>query len=213
MLSLPQLRFHPGVRVNFDVPSYVRQLVLVEALDVAKGRACLWSRRSERWMPAGEFFPVTLGRGGTIASAQKKEGDGKTPEGLFPLRRLFVREDARADLRLGRLRIATVPVVPEDKWIDDPDHRDYNRRVRGITTAKSFEPLWRSSGVYDLVLEIGYNDSPVEPGRGSAIFLHGWASPDESTAGCVAAALADLKVLVTKLDSSMAPSILIRPIL
>ena len=54
----------------------------------------------------------------------------------------------------------------------------------------------RSDRLYDLVVVLGYNDNPVIPGLGSAIFLH-VAAPDFSpTEGCVALAPADLKAVV-----------------
>jgi L,D-peptidoglycan transpeptidase YkuD (ErfK/YbiS/YcfS/YnhG family) len=43
---------------------------------------------------------------------------------------------------------------------------------------------------------LGWNDGPVERGRGSAIFLH-IARPDYApTEGCVALALADLRMVL-----------------
>src|SRR3546814_19709072 len=56
----------------------------------------------------------------------------------------------------------------------DPLH--YNRLVR-LPFAASHERMWRDDGLYDLVVEIGYNDMPPVPGLGSAIFLH-LARPD-----------------------------------
>ncbi len=55
------------------------------------------------------------------------------------------------------------------------------------------ERLWREDAVYDIVGVLGWNDDPVRPGRGSAIFLH-VARPDFApTEGCVALALPDLR--------------------
>ncbi len=52
--------------------------------------------------------------------------------------------------------------------------------------------LWRADHVYDLIVPLGYNDDPVVPGKGSAIFMH-VAKPDYApTEGCVALALPDL---------------------
>jgi len=58
------------------------------------------------------------------------------------------------------------------------------------------ERLWREDHVYDLIVALGYNDDPILPGRGSAIFLH-VARPDYSpTEGCVACARDDLLALL-----------------
>jgi L,D-peptidoglycan transpeptidase YkuD (ErfK/YbiS/YcfS/YnhG family) len=56
--------------------------------------------------------------------------------------------------------------------------------------------MWRKDDLYDLVVVLGHNDSPVVPGAGSAIFMH-VALPDYApTEGCIALALADLVELV-----------------
>ena len=66
----------------------------------------------------------------------------------------------------------------------------------------SAERLWRKDGIYDLIVPLGYNDDPVVPGAGSAIFLH-VARPDFApTAGCVALAFADLLIVLAAADRS-----------
>ncbi len=140
----------------------------------------------------GRSARCALGRGGV--ARDKREGDGVTPAGRFPLRRLLYRAD-----RLGRPTTG-LPVDrlgPDDGWCDDPLDPRYNRQVR-LPYAAHCERLWREDHVYDLVLVIGYNDAPAVPGRGSAIFLH-LARPDFSpTEGCVALALPDLLALLAE---------------
>jgi L,D-peptidoglycan transpeptidase YkuD (ErfK/YbiS/YcfS/YnhG family) len=59
--------------------------------------------------------------------------------------------------------------------------------------------MWREDHLYDLVAVLGYNDRPVVPGKGSAIFLH-LAQPDYSaTQGCVAMAMDDLLAAIEQL--------------
>ena len=84
-------------------------------------------------------------------------------------------------------------------WCDDPAHDEYNRLVK-LPFSASHEMMWRDDGAYDLVVTLGYNDAPPEPGRGSAIFLHCIASGKAYTAGCVALARADLLVLLQHSD-------------
>jgi L,D-peptidoglycan transpeptidase YkuD (ErfK/YbiS/YcfS/YnhG family) len=80
-------------------------------------------------------------------------------------------------------------------WCDDPDSASYNQLV-DLPFPGSHEKLWRDDHIYDLIITLGYNDDPVVPDRGSAIFLH-VARPDYSpTEGCVAAALPDLLALM-----------------
>lgn len=139
---------------------------------------------------------AALGRGGIHAG--KREGDGATPVGVLPLRRLFYRAD-----RLPRPRAAcpAEPLSPHDGWCDDPAHPDYNRHVRLPHPARH-EALWRGDATYDLIGVLGWNDDPPRPGRGSAIFLHLARPGYPPTEGCVALALPDLlAMLAAGLDS------------
>jgi L,D-peptidoglycan transpeptidase YkuD (ErfK/YbiS/YcfS/YnhG family) len=56
--------------------------------------------------------------------------------------------------------------------------------------------MWRADDLYDIVGELGWNDAPVVPGHGSAIFLHLARADYGPTAGCVALARADLIVVL-----------------
>jgi hypothetical protein len=48
------------------------------------------------------------------------------------------------------------------------------------------DPLWLEDGLCDVVVEVGHNDDPSVPDRGSAIFLHVAGDDLGPTAGCVA---------------------------
>lgn len=136
-----------------------------------------------------------LGRGGV--GTGKREGDGRTPEGAWPMRRLLYRAD-----RLARptTRLPAAPLAPQDGWCDDPADPCYNRPVRLPYGARA-EALWREDGVYDLIVPLGYNDDPVIAGGGSAIFLH-VARPDyAATEGCVGLAQADLLAVLRSADA------------
>ena len=54
------------------------------------------------------------------------------------------------------------------------------------------ESLWRDDAVYDVLGVLGWNDAPVVPRRGSAIFLHVARWDYTPTEGCLALALPDL---------------------
>ena len=129
---------------------------------------------------------ATFGAGGV--RADKQEGDGATPAGTLPLRRVLFRAD-----RVAR-PVANAPVFPlgpSDGWCDDPAHRDYNQPVTLPHPARH-EALWRDDGQYDVVGVLGWNDAPVVRDRGSAIFLHVSRADGGPTAGCVALLLPDL---------------------
>ncbi|MFC7334830.1 L,D-transpeptidase family protein [Rhodocista pekingensis] len=141
-----------------------------------------------RW-PGGSAR-CAVGRGGI--RPDKREGDGATPVGAFPLRRLLYRPDRLAPPATG-LPLAAIAL--DDGWCDDPAHPAYNRPVR-LPFAAGHEVLWREDAIYDLIVVPGHNDDPPVPGLGSAVFLHVAKPGYEPTAGCVALARDDLLALL-----------------
>jgi L,D-peptidoglycan transpeptidase YkuD (ErfK/YbiS/YcfS/YnhG family) len=136
--------------------------------------------RGGRLSWSGGSAAAVAGRGGVRSN--KREGDGATPAGAYPLVSGFYRED-RVRPRPSALPMR--PLTADDAWVDDPADTQYNRLVALPYPART-EQLWRSDGLYDLLVVIGYNMEPVIPGAGSAIFLHA-ARPDFSnTEGCIA---------------------------
>lgn len=134
----------------------------------------------------GTTYRCTVGKGGL--SADKREGDGCTPLGVFPLRECWWRPDR---LSAPATRLPLHAITARDGWCDDPAHPAYNRHVTLPFPARH-EMLRREDEIYDLIVPLGYNDDPPVPGRGSAIFLH-VAKPDYApTEGCVALAREDL---------------------
>jgi|SRR5690606_21371197 len=145
---------------------------------------------SDGWLRHGaRIYRCALGKGGCKPEADKREGDGATPLGRYPLRQLLYRADRLP--AAPQTRLPGRALMPEDGWCDDPADPAYNRHVR-LPYAASHEKLWRDDPVYDVIVVLGHNDDPPIPGMGSAIFLH-VARPDYSgTEGCVAMALPDL---------------------
>lgn len=138
----------------------------------------------------GEEIPAVIGAAGV--RVHKQEGDHATPVGLLTLRRILYRAD-RVSAPASSLPIE--PLAPNDGWCDDPTHADYNRPVTLPHPARH-ERMWRDDDVYNIVIVLGYNDSPPVPDRGSAIFLH-LQSPDQKpTEGCIALTEADLRRLL-----------------
>ena len=134
----------------------------------------------------GSRVPVVLGHGGV--RQDKREGDGATPLGLLPLRRVLFRADR---VRRPVTAVPVMPLAPEDGWCDDPAERDYNRPVT-LPYGARHEALWRGDAVYDVIGVLGWNDAPVVLGAGSAIFLHVSRPDGAPTEGCVALPLPEL---------------------
>lgn len=140
----------------------------------------------------GREFRCAIGRAGI--AARKNEGDGTTPSGRFPLRRVLYRADRLDRPRTG---LPSDAIAPEDGWCDAPGDPRYNRPVSHPYRA-SAERLWRADGCYDLLAVIGFNDDPVVDGAGSAIFLHVARPGYSPTEGCVALAAEDLRKVLAE---------------
>lgn len=137
--------------------------------------------------------PCALGRSGTIAAAEKTEGDGCTPLGAYPFRQVFYRADKTEK---PQSVLPCRAITKTDGWCDAAGHAVYNQLV-ALPFEASHEALWRNDDIYDIILVIGHNDDPVEASKGSAIFVHVAREGYTATEGCVAFDRADLfKVLL-----------------
>jgi L,D-peptidoglycan transpeptidase YkuD (ErfK/YbiS/YcfS/YnhG family) len=138
-------------------------------------------------------FPVALGRGGI--RADKREGDGGTPRGVFYPVRLWWRAD-----RMFRPRtlLPVRPIGRDDAWCEDPADRRYNHPVRR-SASEPGDRLRRPDGLYDMIVEIDHNTRPRVAGRGSAVFIHVARPTFAPTAGCVALRAGDLRRVLARL--------------
>ena len=143
---------------------------------------------------ADHRFRCALGPAGVVTG--KCEGDGATPSGSYPFRRVHYRADRGVVPTTG---LPVRVIEADDGWCDDPDHADYNTLVT-LPLDAGHEVLRRDDALYDVVVEIGYNDDPPVPGRGSAIFMHIARAGYSPTEGCVALARPDLEVVLAHLE-------------
>jgi L,D-peptidoglycan transpeptidase YkuD (ErfK/YbiS/YcfS/YnhG family) len=131
--------------------------------------------------PDGTVIPCAIGRGGALPAVDKREGDGATPLGRWPIRCVLFRPGAAVPP--AGLRLPWRWIRAEDGWSDGVGDPEYNRPVRHPHRF-SAERLVREDGAYDVIVVLGHNDAPPVQGLGSAVFLH--CSEGRPTAGCVA---------------------------
>ena len=146
------------------------------------------TRNGDGWQASygGRVWRAAVGRSGI--HRDKVEGDGVSPAGRWPIRKVLYRPDK---LSAPVSVFETAAIAPHDGWCDAPEHPAYNRPVQ-LPFAASHETLWRDDDLYDIVVILGHNDDPVVPGSGSAIFLHVASAGYGSTAGCASMTRADL---------------------
>jgi L,D-peptidoglycan transpeptidase YkuD (ErfK/YbiS/YcfS/YnhG family) len=147
--------------------------------------------------PDGRFefgdriFRCAIGPAGVVPADQKREGDGASPIGIWPIRRVLFRPDVGAPTT----QLPSQPIAPDDGWCDDPEDPAYNRPIK-LPYRASFEKMWRDDHIYDLVVVLGHNDDPPKPYFGSCIFLHLARDDYSPTQGCVALARPDLEAVL-----------------
>jgi D-alanyl-D-alanine dipeptidase len=163
--------------------------------------------KEDVWQKVGEAVAVTLGRNGlgwsTQAKPQKREGDGRSPAGLFEISTTF---GYASDTNL------TMPYLHADETlicVDDIEDRFYNKMtlLNPLAPPKSFETMRRNDDLYRNGAVIAYNRLG-EKGRGSCIFFHLNRPDKRPTAGCTAMDEKPLLEMLQWLDPTKNPRVL-----
>jgi L,D-peptidoglycan transpeptidase YkuD (ErfK/YbiS/YcfS/YnhG family) len=183
----------------------------------------LWKRDADRWVADGSAWQAVVGKSGTgwgaglhgqgpppgRAGPTKREGDGKSPAGVFALGGSFG-YGANAPATTG---LPYQQVDPSWKCVDDPKSAHYNTILDQRTTKPdwtSAEEMRRSDELYTWVVDIAHNATRV-PGAGSCIFFHVWGGPGSSTVGCTAMDERKLTDLMSKLTPGAKPALVLLP--
>lgn len=184
------------------------QVIIVTRVEAPGSDAQLFAYEmndEDEWKHILGPVPAMIGRNGFAPSGEKREGDGKTPSGIYYLGFAFgylPKIDSAMPYR---------QMTRSDIWVDDPASPDYNSlKKRGETRAKSFEDMVLSDDRYKYGIVIRYNMDPVVPGHGSAIFLHIWKDPKTPTSGCVAVSEENILKLLKWLNPRKRPVIMLQ---
>jgi D-alanyl-D-alanine dipeptidase len=167
------------------------------------------------WRRIDAPIPLVVGRTGiawgigfdNVSSdgPHKREGDGKSPAGIFALDTAFGFSPRES---LPNIRLPYVQLLSTTDCVDDTASTHYNtvvdRRTVPLVDWNSAEHM-REVPQYRIGVIVGYNSSPPVKGRGSCIFLHIWAGPDSHTAGCTAFDEAKLREIMQWLDPRKRP--------
>lgn len=182
-------------------PEHSSQMIIVKSLGGAKAQVTACQYRGKKWNRVlTQPFPAVMGKNGIAAVGEKKEGDMKTPVGLYPLGEAFGTQPRS-------LKMDYKYITPEDKFVDDINSKQYNTWVHGPTDAKSYENMLIEP--YQMGMVVNYNMNPVIAGAGSAIFIHLWRSLNSATHGCIAMDKPHLSALLYWVDKKQHPYIYI----
>ena len=199
------------------------QLLLVLARDwnATNAKLCAFERDDAGdWKAAGIESDVVIGRKGMAwgsglhgncerGMACKKEGDERTPAGVFQLDEIF------GVAKASKLRFPYRQVTATTEAIDDPRSCFYNRFVdAGEVRRKdwaSSEHMLRSDDLYRWGIVVRHNWQQ-RPGYGSCIFLHTWLGPGQGTSGCTAMPSPALRKLIRWIDRAKRPVLVQLPV-
>ncbi|MBP1755073.1 MAG: S-layer protein [Firmicutes bacterium] len=143
-----------------------------------------------------QLFQVDGDCGAQGITYQKREGDSKTPAGLYSFTLAFgLKSDPGTSLKYRK-------ITKDDYWIDDYNSPYYNTWVNSKSTPGDYtsEHLIDHDPSYNYALNIDYNSDCV-PGLGSAVFLHCYNGTGFTT-GCIAISEKYMKTLVKEADAS-----------
>ncbi len=113
---------------------------------------------------------------------KREEGDLITPKGKYKIKFILYRKDR---VKKIQSKIKKIIIKKNMGWCDDPNSRKYNQLVK-LPTNYSSEKLYRRENIYDIILVLNYNMSPIIKNKGSAIFIHVASRYYKKTEGCIA---------------------------
>jgi L,D-peptidoglycan transpeptidase YkuD (ErfK/YbiS/YcfS/YnhG family) len=211
------LHAQPDVPIR-EVLSPSRQMVVVTTKDwtATEGFLRRFERTERAWQQVGPAVRVVVGRGGlgwgrglhpfSAAGPQKKEGDGRSPAGVFRLTYAF---GYAAPEEVREIKLPYIQCTGTVECVDDTNSAYYNivvdRRTVDKADWKSSEKMRMSDDEYKLGIFIAHNSSPAEPGAGSCVFMHIWKEPGHPTSGCTAMSAGGIESLLGWLDPQANP--------
>ncbi|MGI8639815.1 MAG: L,D-transpeptidase family protein [Pyrinomonadaceae bacterium] len=199
-------------------------VVTTKNWNAVQGKAQLFERENTKakWKPAGESFPVVVGRKGLAWSENlvnvlpekptifKHEGDGKSPAGIFNLTSAF-----GSNVKPDFVKLPFTELIESTECVDDIKSASYNQIVDrnkiGNFDWKSSEKMLAVGKLYDLGVFVAYNSNPIKKGNGSCIFLHIWQSENSGTSGCTAMKREDIESTLRWLEAKKNPVLIQMP--
>ena len=129
---------------------------------------------------------------------KRKEGDLITPKGSYKIKYILYRKDR---IKKIHSKIKKFVIKKNMGWCDDPKSKSYNKLIKFPFKHRA-EKLYRRDNIYDIILVLNFNISPIIKGKGSAIFIHIAKKNYKKTLGCVAVSKISLKKIVKNINLS-----------
>ena len=136
------------------------------------------------------FFKISIGKNGK--TFKKKEGDKKTPKGLFEIEHLYYRKDK---IKKPDTKLKCIEIKNNMRWGNDIHYPKFYNRLYKNSSKGRHEKIRRHDYKYNLLIPIKYNFNKPILGLGSCIFIH-LTRNYQTTAGCIALKKKDFLILI-----------------
>ena len=147
--------------------------------------------KNKQTLKIDEFkFKCCIGKNGS--SLKKKEGDKKTPKGLFSIGDLYFRPDR---IKNPKTNLKKIIIKKNMGWCDDVNYPKYYNKLMKTNNNIKHEKLYREDNKYNLLILIKYNFTKPIVQNGSCIFLH-ITDDYRPTAGCIALKEKDFLIML-----------------
>ncbi|NYH42114.1 L,D-peptidoglycan transpeptidase YkuD (ErfK/YbiS/YcfS/YnhG family) [Micromonospora jinlongensis] len=194
------------------LPAQTKQVIVVGSTSYTTTYATLeaYVKVRGRWQPASASLPARIGSKGF--SDNHVEGVPTTPTGVYSIGPTMYGIAANPGVRYPYHRL-----VSGDWWNENPASAQYNSFQHTSTNpGGASEALWTEVPAYTHFAVITYNMVPnvakPVPNAGSGIFLHQFStSAGNATAGCVSLSHDNLVDVLSWLDPTLSPRIVLSP--
>ena len=141
-------------------------------------------------------YKVKCALGKRGIGSKKKEGDLITPKGQYKIKYILYRKDRIPKLQT---KLKKIEIKKNMGWCNDPRSKKYNQIIL-LPSKFTYEKLFRINNIYDVILVLNFNMSPIKKNKGSAIFIHISKKNYKKTEGCIAIKKKHILKLINKLN-------------
>ena len=135
-------------------------------------------------------FQCCIGKNGS--TKKKREGDKKTPKGIFNIENLYFRKDRKSK---PKTLLKCIKIKKNMIWCNDNRYPEKYNKLFHVKKKINHEKLYRKDYKYDYLIPIKYNFKKPIVGLGSCIFIH-LTKNYKPTAGCIALKEKDFLIMV-----------------
>lgn len=193
------------------------QLIVIttSGWDIVKGKFYCFEKKDGQWKLEFSDQAVVgikgMGMGLGIKKVElpdapvKKEGDLKSPAGIFNISNAFGYAKKN---EVTWLKVPYLEASSNLLCIDDGNSSSYNQLIYSDKTKKdwkSCEEMHRKDDMYKWGLFVEHNAVNPAQGKGSCIFIHIWKDNNSGTAGCSAMSEPNILKILKWIDATKNP--------